>query len=381
MTRPRPTADAAREPLSVTHDPGKRDILGWLCCLAIAAGFAVFFATRVVAEQGSPPRGGDPSEAIMLFAGFSLGSLVLVALTLRAVRGRRKRMRIFRHEAPDILCFDGHGLLWREAAAAYRAVLWHEETRSHLTKYGRTHYTVQVVSLDHPDAGRRFEIFAHAEADKLPERCALWSERLGLPVVRAEAGQAVRRSAEELTKPLLELAAEGRLQAAFDDLGPAPGGVTWGRDGEEVWARARPSLFFAIFFAPLLLLGGVVSVFEAGRFLSDQMALLIICLSAALVLFAGTLTLRQMARITAGAVVTETRCLGLVLWSRRLDPAAITRVRRLDWVFCDALRLEGRDGNATLGLLGRKAALWLVPFLQGALIGQAAQRESPAAKR
>ncbi|WP_282607778.1 hypothetical protein [Pelagibius sp. Alg239-R121] len=352
--------------LSVTHDPGKSELFGLLICLVICLIFGSFFVYELIQDNYGPYD--DPSEDVIPLAGFSLGALFFAGWSLRVFLGRLKKKRIYRLEEDEILCLDGRGLLWREPKENYRQVRWHEETRSYLTKYGRKYYTVQVITLDHVEPSRSFEIFAHQDSPQLQDDCTRWAEALGLPVVRTEAGQSVERAAEELHKPLTALAREGRLPAGFDVTEPPPPGAKWGEASGLLWVKLRPTLVFAVVLAPLFVLVGTSSVIEAGQFVEEGMTSLIFSLSLALFLILVTMGARQTLRITRAEIVIEYRLFGLKFWQQRLPCNAVTRITRSDVPLSDGVLVEADQKRLYVLFLNRKTALWLIIFLQAAIV-------------
>ncbi|MEM7221706.1 MAG: hypothetical protein AAF495_01920 [Pseudomonadota bacterium] len=358
-------------PLSVTHDPGKREMLVLAACALISLAVAAIFTYRLVAVERGPYD--DPSGEIGLLIASCIGVLVLGGWALLVGLRRNKTKRVYRVEGGEVVCADGKGPLWREAITAYRAARWHEEERSYATKSGRRYYTVQVLTLDHEQPERCFEILAHQETGQIEAACARWSKGLGLPVVRAEAGQEVERSAEEIAKPLAELAAEGRLGSRFDESAPLPAGVAWGREGDGVWVRLRPTRYLSFVLAPIFILLGLGLAFASWQEFGEagEIPLFFVQIGVALIL--ATLAFRQEVKVSAMAVDAEYRLLGWTFLRRRLAPDAIVRIRRTRWPMCDGLYLEGQGAKITLGLLDREPAQWLEGFLQSAILKQAAR--------
>lgn len=356
----------ATQSLMVTHDPSKAELFGLLTCLIFCLAFGSFFAHGLIQDDYGPYD--DPSEDLILLSGFSLGALFFTGWILREFLGRQKRKRIYRLEAGEVLCFDGRGLLWREPQEAYQQVRWHEETRSYLTKYGKKFYTAQVITLDHTKADRSFEIFAHQDSPLLQDYSTRWAEALGLQISRAEAGQTVERSAEELQKPLAAFAHEGRLAASFDFNETPPVAVKWGEASVSIWATLRPTLIYALILAPLFVLVGLSSVIEAGQFIEEETASLIFFLSLALFLILVTMGARQTLRITRADVTIQYCLFGLKLWQRHLPCNAVTRITRTDVPLSYGVLVEADQQRLYVPFLNQKTADWLVAFLQTAII-------------
>ena len=368
-----PTVDrgsAAGPGLSITHDPGKRDIYAFLICLAICLAFATPFGYAFFVGDYGPHD--DPSEDYILFTGFLLGSIVLAGLVIRAARGRSKKLRTYRLEGGEILCLDGRGLLWREPAKAYRQVRWHEEQHSYVTKYGRQYYTAQVITLDHPQTERCIDIFAHQDqaTPELQASCQRWSAALGLPIMREEGGQAVKRSAMELEKPLRDLASEGRLAGGFDTSEEPPKGIAWGQSGPAVWIRARTTFIYALFVAPTVLLAGLSATFEAGSFLPESESMIVPFIVLALVLVLATFAFQQTVLVSGDEVTAVYRFLGLPLWRSCLPIAGVLRIYRSEGIISDGVVLLGREGTIRLLFIAGKTAHRLVEILQSAIVTQ-----------
>lgn len=375
--RPSHTPDGKR-PLGVDHDPGKGTILGLTACLVVCLAFAAGFAVALATDQEKPAPGTDTGEEVMLLVGFAVGAVIFAGWIVREVLKRRTTRRSYRVEGDTIVCRSGRDILWREPCRAYRHIHWHEETRSYVNKYGRQYYTVQVLTLDHPQPERCFEIYAHQVAANLNAVASRWARTLGLPIVRDEAGQTVTRSPDELDKPLVALEAEGRLAATANGFDPAPNGARWEHDGDAIRVRVRPSRFVAIFFAPLLVLGAAASAIEAGQIVEEGIPALIVFLGLALAIVVATAVFRQTVRVTRQEVIGTYSCLGLILWRRRLAADSVVRVMRMDWPFSDGVIVAASQHRLFLVFLNRKVALWLVDVLQNAILKESSEHQKPA---
>lgn len=171
--------------LTVTDDPGKLEIYFGLAGLGLCLIFAFVFGFANLKGEYGPYE--DPSEDIILLVGFLAGATFFVGWIIHALRGRKRKLRVYRVEGNEVLCSDGHGSLWREPLSDYRHISWSEEQRSYHTKYGKQYYTVQVIKLVHPKPERSVEIFAHQNSPELDVQSRLWSETLGVPIIRADA--------------------------------------------------------------------------------------------------------------------------------------------------------------------------------------------------
>jgi hypothetical protein len=138
--------------LRIRQDPGRSEIFAALSCLTVCLVFAALFGRALLYGEPSPFE--DPDEKVFVFTLFALGSLFGAGWTVRAMLTRRRRFRIVRVVGREIVCADGRAVLWREPIATYRQIRWHEERRSHATRYGTRPYTTQVLTLDHPHAER-----------------------------------------------------------------------------------------------------------------------------------------------------------------------------------------------------------------------------------
>ena len=357
--------------LAVTHDPGKMTIQANLLCLFVCLAMASPFAYALLAGDYGPDD--DPSEDILLFSGFGIGALIFLGWSLHAAMGRRRKLRSYRLEGKEILCSDGRGVLWREPIRAYRQVRWHDERRSSLSKYGRTYYTAQVVTLDHPDPARSFEIFAHQDTNLLQQCCKRWGEATGLPVVRAEVDQAVERSAKELEKPLAALARDGRISPRDEPKTPPPVGVRSGGNGDVIWASARISKWETVVLVSIVLVAGFFTSLETGpRFTEQAPLVLTVSASIAAVIVIVWAGFRQTVAVGASEVIADYRFLTLRLRQKRFAVKTIARIYPSKGHVLGNLEIEGPEGKFHVFLVEPKVATWLAAYLQGAIAEKAA---------
>ncbi len=172
----------AAQKLTVTQDPDKYQILGFLTCFVICLVAIAGFSHALFNHPVDPLQ--DVDITIFALVAFSLAALFLIGWSIRISLNRNRNNKIFTIEGECIQCSDGYTGLWREPIQNYQHLRWHKEQRSYVNKYGRQFYTVQVITLDHPQAERCFEIIAHQDASRLKAPCERWAAALDLPVVR-----------------------------------------------------------------------------------------------------------------------------------------------------------------------------------------------------
>jgi len=91
-----------------------------------------------------------------------------------------------------------------------------------------------------------------------------YARTLNLPVLEASADGYVRRDAEDLDKSIKELAAEGKIEHAFDADATPPRGLLVGRGAQggqealEVTIKARGVPLLLCFFGVPFVIGGVI---------------------------------------------------------------------------------------------------------------------------
>lgn len=352
-------------PLRVTHDPGGLNILYGFICLVLMLICGVIGPFNYFRHQGDPYY--SPEGDILLFVGFCLGALFWVAWIVWAFRSRKKKKRVYFVKGGDILCFDGYGLLWSEPQQGYRQVRWHQKTQQGVPMDSLSN-VIEALTLDHPRKDRSFEIYSD-ETGKIPmpilEWCECWAEALNLPVFRENMEQGLMLSADELKKPLVKLAAEGRLVTDFSFTTPPPKGLTWGRSTGFIWVKARVTRFIAI-IGVLTAFLGVSELVHAGNYLGINPSA-VFFFGLTVVIIVVPLVTRQAVCISSKEIIVECRCLGLALFRQHLLLEAITRI----YLSRDSgVVLEGRDTRIQVLFLSNQVQRWLMAFLQAAILEQ-----------
>jgi len=163
--------------LVVTHDPAKTEAITWLVCLVVGLAFLTYFLS------GADPF-GDREMLTAFRVGFGCASGFFAIQIVRKMSARKRDLRVYAVEDGDLECRSGDGILWREPTGTYRCIRWHQERRSHVTNRGAVSYTLEVLTLEHPNPERSLEIFAHQTSSKLEAHAKRWSDGLGLAIVR-----------------------------------------------------------------------------------------------------------------------------------------------------------------------------------------------------
>ena len=351
--------------LKVVHNPARQESLAFfgcfIVCLAMIAGITHLLL--------NPENDFLQSSEVPLFAlfGFSLAAFFFLGSAIKIYFDAKKEKRIYFVEQGFVHCFDGHGKLWQEPVANYQQLLWRQQVRSHITQYGRNYYTVQLVTLEHSRAQFNFEVACHQDSAVVQARVSPWADVLALPIFRAEDGQAVERSAAEMSeKSLLELGREGRLVVDFDFSQPLPSRITCDFNESSTNIIITPPLFLITVIAPLIVALGFVRVFRAGSFQEDMMPLFI-CSGVAFVLVLSVVLIRQVIQLDKDCMSWTLTCLRIPLWRRRFSLREIQRIYTIETMPVRTIVQSGKKKLLIFGL-SLQAATWLAGFLQNSIL-------------
>lgn len=227
--------DLSRLPAQGRSDRGSR--IGGLFMMVFAAFWGGMPTLMVISSLQS-----GEFEPSMLFAliftvigtGIFLGGLWLltrqertiihadhVEQTVRSIFGRRE---------------------WSEPLTAFPGVVYRSEY--HSGGKNSSSYTLYIVELHHEDKKKRIKLYSSRSDSGVRgiwEDCCRYLE---LPALEDNGGVMQARASEDLDKSVRELAAEGKLEVAFDPAAPPPAGIGLKLDGSklrvEVEASAMP---------------------------------------------------------------------------------------------------------------------------------------------
>ena len=341
---------AARATVTTTHDPGIANFWFGVVCLTICASFATFGMFEFV--------GG---ERIGFVVAFSLGALGFLGWTVHSAATRHQTKRVYCVERDEVCCYDGTRLLWREPKQAYREILWVQKTELMRGGHGGS-YTLQVLTLPHAQADRTVPIHRHQDAARIRECSELWARALDLPVHRPAADLAMRRSASELTKPLVAISAEVHFIATFDFGVPPPKTIACGTTANGMWVKARLSWF--LLWIALAASVAALALVEPGDPDATNMVMTWTCIAFAAVVCTLPLVARQVTSISRAEIVSEYRILRLPVWRQRIPLDAIVQI----YSSRGNVILEARTRSLRIRWLGTAAQSWLTGFLRGVIL-------------
>lgn len=213
-------------PITVTFSTSRSKALAGIIGAVVIAGAGVYLFT---ADEMATIFDRQPQYRLLAFAILGIFLLRFVWWGTRSF-GRSAEAMI----NADTIHYREGRKSWTEPLANYEAIRWRQEhlinQREHTQSADSTTY--QIIEAEHRDPARSLLIYRDISPE--PDTRATF-ERLaratGLPAVDARKVTEVVREAEDVDKSIKELAAEGKIDTAWDDeRRPARFGLS--REGE-----------------------------------------------------------------------------------------------------------------------------------------------------
>lgn len=161
---------------------------------------------------------------------------------------------------------------WSEPIANFPGIVYRSEY--HSGGKNQSSYTLYIVELHHEDKKKRIKLYSSKSDHGVRQ---IWEDccrQLNMPALQEDGGTMQARATEDLDKSVKELAAEGKIDVAFDPTAPTPPGIVLIPDQNTlrielqasampIWgaliALAIPSIFIYIgFFGPAPIFFGIV---------------------------------------------------------------------------------------------------------------------------
>ena len=216
--------DLGRLPVTVDQRPKATPKVTLVFVFALVLMTGLHFLSEVLIE-------GVP---VLSFNLFPFGIALTILMVLVAAPLRRRRVTF--DEAG--VTVESRGLLgsktWSLPYKAFKGVLYREEL---LRRQNRRHNTrsdiFQVIELLHEKRNRCVLLYVCRTAEVPRDRWEGYARRLGLPALEIGAEGINARATGDLDKSLKDLAAEGKVNAAFDLAAAIPRGLRLERPEDD----------------------------------------------------------------------------------------------------------------------------------------------------
>ena len=211
--------DLGRLPVTVDQGPKATPKVTLLFAFGLVLMTGLYFLSGVLIE----------GAAVLSFNLFPVGIALTVLIVLVAAPLRRRRVT-FDEEGVTV---ESRGLLglktWSLPYEAFKGVLYREELlrrqNAGLQRQNTGSGIFQVIELLHEKRNRCVLLYVCRTAEVPRDRWEGYARRLGLPALEIGAEGINARAAGDLDKSLKDLAAEGKVDAAFDLAAAVPRGL------------------------------------------------------------------------------------------------------------------------------------------------------------
>lgn len=216
--------DLGRLPVTVDQRPKATPRVTLLFVFGLVLMTGLHFLSEVLIE----------GVAVLSFNLFPVGIALTILMVLVAAPLRRRRVT-FDEEGVTV---ESRGLLgsrtWSLPYKAFKGVLYREELLRRQNRRQNTGSGIfQVIELLHEKRNRCVLLYVCRTAEVPRDRWEGYARRLGLPALEIGAEGINARAAGDLDKSLKDLAAEGKVNAAFDLAAAIPRGLRLERPEDD----------------------------------------------------------------------------------------------------------------------------------------------------
>lgn len=212
--------DLGRLPVTVDQGPKATPKVTLLFVFGLVLMTGLHFLSEVLIE----------GVAVLSFNLFPVGIALTILMVLVAAPLRGRRVTF---DEADVTV-ESRGLLgsrtWSLPYEAFKGVLYREELRR---RRNRGSGIFQVIELLHEKRNRCVLLYVCRTAEVPRDRWEGYARRLGLPALEIGAEGINARAAGDLDKSLKDLAAEGKVNAAFDLAAAIPRGLRLERPEDD----------------------------------------------------------------------------------------------------------------------------------------------------
>ncbi len=309
--------------------------------------------------MSTPFDGGRSAEwwmiAILVFGGFAVFIVALHMMTLRMTTTIDRE-----HVKRESVSLFGRRC-WDEPLQNYRGVL--KRSEFHEGRTGDRSSMLYIVELDHEDKQKRVPLYQSKSEEGLRARWEDCCRQLGLPGLEEDGGEIRVRPVVDVNKSVRELAAEGKVDVAFDPASPPPAGLYVSVDGKTLRIARRTVRISPLAMIPVTVLtamAALVVFFDVG----PVWAVLLVAFVVALVMLAACWTFIVTPVLVLGG--GQVRRVRVTPWGEtagetvKVEAIVSVRIARPPWSRRDALLIETREGDQVFGPgLSADALSWL----------------------
>lgn len=321
---------------------------------------ALFVAISMGSVLMSTPFGGGRSAewwliAILVLGGFAVFVVALHLMTLR-VTTTIDREHVRRESVSLFGCRS-----WSEPLHNYRGVLKRSDFQEGRT--GDRSSMLYIVELNHEAKPKRVPLYQSKSDEGLRARWEACCQQLGLAGLEEDGGEIRVRPVADVNKSVRELAAEGKVDVAFDPASPPPAGLRVSMDGKTLRIARRTVRISPLAMIPVTVvtaLAALLVFLDAG----PVCAVLLVAFVVALVMLAACWTFIVTPVLVLGG--GQVRCVSVTPWGETAGETVMAeaivsvRIARPPWSRRDALLIETRAGDLVVGTgLSADALSWL----------------------